>query len=125
MDNTQYFCRTGIFTRNNGQVALTNIHRPEQSTALDDWLGIVVSLADGQHTIEMLFDYLAGQYPQAPDNLKKTLYSVVERLVEGKIIRLSKEAVSLPYYLSAPLEELDVAKAKKLIEEDGYIQSNT
>jgi len=28
--------------------------------------------------------------------------------------------VQLPYYLAAPIEHLDIEKAKKLIKEDGY-----
>ena len=54
MNNTQYFYRTAIFTRENNQVALVDIYHPEQLTPLDDWLGTVVSLADGGHTIQEL-----------------------------------------------------------------------
>ena len=46
MDNKQYFYRTIVFTRNNNQVALADINHPEKVTPLDEWLGIVVSLAD-------------------------------------------------------------------------------
>ena len=120
MDNTQYFYRNIIFTRKNNQISLVDINQPDSVTPLDDWLAIVVSLADGRHTIQELIDYMSKQYQQAPEGLEKTLHSVIERLEEGKIIQLSKSAVSLPYYLSLPIEELDLEKAKKLIKEDGY-----
>jgi len=120
MDNTQFFYRTAIFTRKDNQVALADIYQPETSSPLDDWMGIVVSLADGKHTIQELVDYLGNRYQQVPENLEETLHSVIERLIEGKIIQLSKEAVELPYYLASPIEELDIEKAIGLIQEDGY-----
>lgn len=120
MENTAYFYRTAIFTRINNQVALADISQPGNTTPLDDWMGIVVSLADGQHTIQELVDYMGTQYQQAPDNLEETLHSVVDRLQEGKIIQLSEQAVDLPYYLASPIEELDIDKATDLIRKDGY-----
>lgn len=120
MDNNQYFYRTVIFTRKNGQIALADIENPKHITPLDGWLGTVISLADGQHTIQELIGYMAGQYPQAPDNLEKTLHSVIERLEEGKMLQLSDKTVELPYYLASPIEELDLEKARALIKEDGY-----
>ncbi len=123
MDNKQYFYRTIVFTRNNNQVALADINQTENVTPLDEWLGIVVSLADGQHTIQELMDYLSSKYHQPPSNLEQTLYSAIERLEDGSLIKLSENAVTLPYYLASPIEELDLEKARKLIQEDGY--SNT
>ena len=117
MDNTQFFSRTVIFTRKD-KIALVDINQPEDITPLENWLGIVVSLADGQHTIQELIDYMSGRYQEVPANLEETLYSVIERLQEGKIILLSEKAVDLPYYLAAPIEELDIKKAKNLIKED-------
>ncbi len=120
MENTAYFYRTAIFTRTNNEVALADISQPGNTTPLDDWMGIVVSLADGQHTIQELVDYMRVQYQQAPQNLEETLHSVIERLQEGKIIQLSEQAVELPYYLASPIEELDIDKATDLIRKDGY-----
>jgi len=122
MDNSQYFYRTAIFTRENNQVELVDINNPENTTPLDQWIGVVVSLADGKHSIQELIDYMTGRYQQAPDNLEKTIHSVIERLQEGKIIQLSDKAVELPYYLASPIEELDREKALELIKEDGYTQ---
>ena len=120
MNNAQYFYRTAIFTRENNQIALADINQPDKVTPLDDWLGTVLSLADGSHSIQELVDYLGNQYTMAPANLEETLHSVIERLLESKLIKLSDTAVTLPYYLAAPMEELDLDKAKKLILEDGY-----
>tara|TARA_R110001592_G_scaffold363321_1_gene683783 strand:- start:50494 stop:50865 length:372 start_codon:yes stop_codon:yes gene_type:complete len=122
MNHSQYFYRTVTFTRKHNQVALADINQPDQTSPLDDWMGIVFSLADGNHTIQELIDYMRVQYPQAPANLEETLHSVIERLQEGKIIQLSDKAVVLPYYLASPVEELDLEKATDLIQQDGYIQ---
>lgn len=125
MDNAQYFYRNVIFSNINNQISLADIDHPERVTSLDGWPGIVVSLADGQHTIQQLIDYMSKQYQEAPVNLEETLHSVVERLEEGKIIQLSKSVVSLPYYLTLPIEELDIEEAKKLVMEDGYNSSSS
>ena len=90
---------------------------------MEDWMGTVVSLADGKHSIAQLIDYLGQQYPQKPENLEETLHSVIERLLEGEMIELSDEPVELPYYLSAPIEALDVEKAKKMIAEEEAAKS--
>ncbi len=117
MDNTQYFYRSAIFTRKNGQIALADINQPDAITPLDEWLGIVVSLADGKHTIQELIDYLLMhyKYEDVPENLEETLHSVIDRLKDGNIIQLSEKEVDLPYYLASPIEELDIEKAKSLI----------
>ena len=122
MNNSQYFYRTAIFTRRDNQVALADINQPDNTSPLEDWMGIVVSLADGKHSIQELIDYMANRYQQVPDNLEKTLHSVIERLQEGQIIQLSDNAVELPYYLVSPIEELDREKALELIQKDGYTQ---
>ncbi len=121
MDKTQYFYRTAIFTRKDNQVSLVDIEKPDDTTPMEDWMAIVVSLADGRHTVNELIDYMRAQYQSAPQELEDTLYSVLERLQEGNIVQLSEQAVELPYYLAEPLESLDIEKAKKLIKEDGYI----
>lgn len=119
MDKTQFFYRTAIFTRKAGKVALADINNPADTTELQEWLGIVVSLADGQHSIQDLIDYMLSQYQQPPERLEETLDSVIERLLEGKMIQLSDKSVELPYYLASPIEQLDIEKAKKLMKEDG------
>tara|TARA_R110001592_G_scaffold310495_1_gene585092 strand:+ start:6797 stop:7183 length:387 start_codon:yes stop_codon:yes gene_type:complete len=123
MDNTQFFYRNVIFTRSNDQISLVDINLPDKVMPLDKWLGTVVSLADGHHTIQQLIDYMGAQYREVPENLEQTLHSVIKRLEEDSVIQLSKRFVSLPYYLILPLEELDIEKAKKMIIEDAYDSS--
>tara|TARA_R110002050_G_scaffold165005_2_gene295230 strand:- start:86 stop:457 length:372 start_codon:yes stop_codon:yes gene_type:complete len=120
LDKSHYFYRTVIFTRKAGIVALADISNPTETTALEEWFGVVISLADGKHTLQELTDFMAKQYQQKPDRLDDTLESVIERLVESKMLKLSTQAVELPYYLAAPIEQLDIDKARKLIIEDGY-----
>ncbi len=120
LDKLQYFYRTVIFTRKAGIVALADINNPTQTTKLEEWFGVVISLADGKHTLQELTDYMSQQYQQKPERLDDTLESVIERLIESKMLKLSEKAVELPYYLAAPVEQLDIDKAQKLISEDGY-----
>ena len=120
MNNEQYFYRRAIFTRRDNQIALVDINQPDRVTPLDDWLGTVVSLADGHHSIQQLIDYVGSQYADPPANLPQTLHSVIERLHEGKLIGLSDTAVTLPYYLAEPVEDLDLKVARTQIEEDGF-----
>ena len=120
MDNTQFFYRTATFTRANQQVGLADINNPKNIVPLDEWLGVVVSLADGHHTIQEMISFMSRQYQQTPENLEKTLHSVIERLVEENVIQLSNRVTTLPYYLAMPIEELDINKAKQLMIEDNY-----
>lgn len=120
MEKSHYFYRTVVFTRKAGIVALADINNPTESTALEEWFGVVISLADGKHTLQELTDFMAKQYQQKPERLDDTLESVIERLVESKMLKVSEKAIKLPYYLSAPIEQLDIEKAQKLILEDGY-----
>lgn len=120
MNNSHYFYRTVVFTRKNSQIGLVDINQPDNVTPLDDWLGTVVSLADGSHSIQEMIDYMGAQYPVPPPNLEETLHSALERLQEGELIKLSESPVTLPYYLSEPIEKLDLEKARKGVEDDGY-----
>ncbi len=120
MNNSQYFYRTVVFTRKDNQIALADIYQPSKVSPLEDWLGTVVSLADGGHTIQELIDYMASRYPSPPENLEGTLHSVIERLIEGDLIKLSDTKITLPYYLASPIEELDLDKAREQIHADGY-----
>jgi len=119
MDNTQFFYRNIPFTRKDGQVALVDLFQPENSTPLDGWLGTVVSLADGFHTIQQLIEYMGSQYPNPPEKLEDTLHSVITRLIDGGIIQVSQRVTTLPYYLSAPIEELDNERARKSAQDEG------
>ena len=124
MNNSQYFYRTVIFTRHDNRVALADIDQPDKITPLDEWMGTILSLADGAHSIQEMIDYMRSRYPEPPENLEQTIHSVIDRLKNGKLIQFSDKPVSLPYYLAAPVEQLDLDKAKRLIKEDGYDNVN-
>lgn len=120
MNNSHYFYRTAIYTQKNNEIGLVDINQLDNVTPLDEWLGLVVSLADGAHSIQELLDYVSSRYSSVPANLEETIHSVIERLEEGSLIKLSDKPVALPYYLAEPIEALDLEKARKLIAEDGY-----
>ncbi|MEJ1381801.1 MAG: hypothetical protein RPT95_12700 [Candidatus Sedimenticola sp. (ex Thyasira tokunagai)] len=126
MRTEQYFYRLNAFTRRNDEVSLINKDNLSETVSVEPWMGTVIALADGQHTIAELISYLAGCYEgDTPDTLENTIGSVIERLVESEIIQLSDTTVELPYHLSRALEELDPAIAKPLLDEDGYKQAQT
>jgi len=120
MDNSKYFYRTAVFTQQNNQVSLADIEQPDKISPLEGWMGVVISLADGEHTVQQLIDYMTQQYPEPPANIQETLHSVIERLEEGDLLKLCDEKVTLPYYLASPIEQLDLDKARQLIQDDGY-----
>ncbi|MEN8168369.1 MAG: hypothetical protein ABFR65_12965, partial [Pseudomonadota bacterium] len=121
MERKKYFYRILAFTRLGGEVALIDKSDPAETIPLESWLGTVISLADGQHSIEELIDYLRGQYgSNVPAELERTVESVIERLIESQALMLSDESNVLPYHLSKPLEELDPNEAKLSMAEGGY-----
>ena len=122
MDKSKYFFRTAVFTYQEGEVGLVDVHESSDITTLDPWLGKVFAMADGQHTIQELVDCLSLQYPQGPPpDLEKTIESVIDRLTQVGVVRLTDEPIELPYYLAIPTEEQDDKKAKELMIKDGYI----
>ncbi len=122
MDTSKFFYRNAIFSKQGKSIYLIDFDKPDQNKEeLEPWFGIVFQLADGQHTLEQLYQYIASQYNgNTPPNLSDTLKSVVERMIEGKLIMLTKESTKLPYYLSMPYEMLDIDKAKKEFRKDRF-----
>ena len=122
MDTSQYFYRTVIFSKQGEKISLVDIHDPEkEALAFEPWLGVVVSLADGQHTIRELIDGIASRYDgEPPGELQRTLESAIERLMETEVIKLNDEPVELPYYLSLPVEHLNLEQAKQSMADDGH-----
>ncbi|MCP4974939.1 MAG: PqqD family protein [Maribacter sp.] len=120
METSQYFYRNVIISKEGEKVSLIDIYNPDnKGQAFEPWFGLVLQLADGQHTIDELFQHLSSKYNSVPPaNLEQTIHSVIERLAKSKFIVLTKEATELPYYLSLPYEQLDIAKAKKTLEQD-------
>jgi len=120
MDSSDYFYRNVIFSKKEDKISLVDIYKPNTNKQeLEPWFGLILQLADGQHTIEELLIHLTNKYNgNPPDNLDKTVQSVIDRLKKSNLIILTENKIKLPYYLSLPLEFLDVDKAKKMLEED-------
>lgn len=120
MDTSKYFYRNVIFSKKENQISLIDINNPDnERQTLESWFGVVLQLADGQHTIDELYSLLSNKYKGAsPANLKETIHSVIERLAKSNLIMLTDKVTELPYYLSRPYEYLDIEKAKKLLKED-------
>ncbi len=120
MDTSKYFYRNVIFSKKENQISLMDINNPDnERQTLEPWFGVVLQLADGQHTIDELYSLLSNKYKGAPPaNLKETIHSVIERLAKSNLIMLTDKVTELPYYLSRPYEYLDIEKAKKLLKED-------
>ena len=120
MNTEQFFYRNVIYSKVNNTVSIIDINKPEKKREdLEPWFGVIFQLADGQHTVEELYNLLAQKYTDgAPEDLLRTIISVIERLSETKLIMLSDVKTDLPYYLSVPYEMMDIEKAKKLLAED-------
>ena len=120
MEDSMYFYRNVTFSKSAGKVYLIDTFKPDDDPEeLEGWLGLILSMADGQHTIAELHEYLATKYTDGPPpNLKDTIESVVQRMSENKFLMLTDIKTELPYYLSLPYEQLDVDKAKEMMTED-------
>lgn len=123
MDKSSYFYRTLVYKKEDDKILLIDKEKLDKTIPLDPWLGLVVSLADGQHTIEQLTEHIKNQYKDAPPiNLKETVESVLERLIESKAIALSDSPYKLPYYLAVPQEEQNPAAAIEMMIQDGFLK---
>ncbi len=122
MDKFQYISRCVVFSKKGDKVSLVDLSDPEvEPLVYEPWLGLVVTLADGQHTIQELISYASQHYANGPPGeLVPTIESAVKRLSETGIVRLSDEPIELPYYLTLPAERLDVPRALHLMAENGY-----
>lgn len=121
MQLSDYFYRTLIYSEAEGQVHVYEKLPPHSLIPLDPWLGRVILLADGQHTLQELIDYMASQYRgDIPENYFKTIGSVIERLLESGAIALSETPYTLPYHLAMSKEQQDPAMSEKSMKEAGY-----
>ena len=122
MDRSQYISRCVVFSKKGDKVSLVDLCNPDvEPLVYESWLGLVVALADGQHSIQELISYASQHYANGPPGgLELTIESAVKRLSETGIVRLSDEPSALPYYLTLPAERLDVPRALHLMAENGY-----
>lgn len=125
MAHQEYFKRCTVYRLEGESVSIVDVHDDNAVTPLDPWMGVVVSLADGQHTVAQLIQHMSGQYAnEVPDNLTETIDSVVKRLVDAAVIELTDEPTKLPYYLSMPIDEQDPKVATELMVNDGFLQKH-
>jgi hypothetical protein len=122
MDSSQYISRCVVFSKKGDTVSMVDLSDPDaEPLVYEPWLGMVVTLADGQHTVEELISYASQHYAKSPPSgLDATIESAVKRLSDTGTIRLSDEPIELPYYLTLPAERLDVPRALRLMAENGH-----
>ena len=124
MDYSHYFKRNTVYKVEQDTVSIVDVNNGNTVTALDPWMGMVVTLADGQHSIDQLIAHMTGQYSEgAPDNLAETIESVITRLTDSDAIEITVRPSILPYYLRLPLDEQDPKEATKMMISDGFIQT--
>ena len=124
MDHSHYFKRTTVFNVEEDAISVVDVHKNNTLTPLDPWMGAVLSLADGQHTVAELISHMAAQYPNgAPENLTETLESVIEHLIEAKLVELTPHPSILPYYLQVPMDQQDQERATEMMINDGFLRS--
>lgn len=124
MEHAYYFKRNTVYKVDGDDISVVDVKDNNSLTTLDPWMAKVVSLADGQHTIDQLVQHFAAQYPEgAPDNLSETIDSVITRLTESDVIELTMRPSLLPYYLRLPIDEQDPKQATELMISDGFISN--
>lgn len=110
-----------MYTDANGQVSVYEKLPPHGLIPLEPWLGLVIQLADGQHTLQELIDYVADRYQgNVPESYLKTMGSVIERLLESGAMELSETPYTLPYHLAMPKDHQDPVLAERSMKEAGY-----
>lgn len=126
MDTALYFSRNAVYSKEGTTISLVDIFNDENpAIALESWFGNIFQLADGQHTVEELYVLVKNSFDgKPPSQLKKTILDVVQRLNDEGLVLLSEMPRELPYYLSGPVEQLDMEKAKQLLIEDRKASQN-
>ena len=123
MDHAHYFKRTTVYKVEGDTISVVDVHDNNTLTPLDPWMGAVISLADGQHTVSQLIQHMAAQYPNgAPDNLVETIESTIKRLSEAKVVELTPDPTTLPYYLNTPLDDQSPKVATEMMINDGFLR---
>ena len=67
MDTKQYFYRNLIFSKKGKAISIVDIHNPKNiKEELDPWFAMVFQLADGQHTVDQMYQFMTTQYDGTP-----------------------------------------------------------
>jgi len=123
MNRKHYFKRNTVYKVEANTISVVDVHEDNTVTPLDPWMGVVLSLADGQHTVAELIQHMAAQYSDgAPDNLADTLESVIKRLTDTDVIELTLRPSILPYYLRIPMDDQDPKQATEMMINDGFLR---
>jgi hypothetical protein len=123
LDHKHYFKRNTVYKVEANIISVVDVRENNTVTPLDPWMGVVLSLADGQHTVAELIQYMAALYPDgAPDNLVDTLESVIKRLTDTDVIELTLRPSILPYYLRIPMDDQDPKQATDMMINDGFLR---
>jgi hypothetical protein len=123
LNHAQYVKRNTVYKIEDETVSIVDVHENNNLTPLDPWMGVIVSLADGQHTLDQLIQHMTGQYPNGgPDNLVATIESAIKRLKETKVVELTFQPATLPYYLSMPIDDQDPKMATEIMINDGFLR---
>jgi hypothetical protein len=89
---------------------------------MDEWPQVIFLSADGKRTVSELTSELGRHYKDGiPPGLSEQTRSLVRALADRGFIMLHDRAIQLPYYLATPIEKQNMERAKKLMEEDGFI----
>ncbi len=122
MEHAYYFKRNTVYKVDGDEISIVDVKDHNNLTTLDPWMARVVSLADGQHTIDQLIQHMTAQYPDdVPSNLIETIESIITRLTELEAIELTMRPSLLPYYLRLPIDEQDPKEATEMMLNDGFI----
>ncbi len=120
--NEKFLSRCARFDMMDNQVVIIDPGAPRLVT-LDPWPELVFMAADGQNRVKDLADHLGKKYEDGPPKgLEKQVNQIVHNLLREGLVKLSDVPIELPYYLSIPRSEQDPDKAKKLMEDDGFIK---
>lgn len=123
MDESKYFFRKVVYTNKDGKTELIIGFEPIKTSPLEPWMSLVFLLADGLHTIEQLHEHIANLYKgNVPTDYKRTIDSVIKRLLESEVIGTSEKTMQLPPYLLTPFDEQVKKDSLKVMLEDGYLK---
>lgn len=119
--DTKYFSRNATFTMLQDKVVLIERSRPGTVT-MDEWPQLIFLSADGKRTVSEFTSELGQHYKDGiPPGLLEQTRGLMKALTDRGFILLHDQAMPLPYYLALPIERQDMERAKKLMEEDGFI----
>lgn len=121
----KYFFRTAQWDwLDEEMIHVIDNHAPRMIT-MDPWPQVIFLEANGQKTIHDFVYEMASKYGRketVPEELDATIIELINSLLDDKLIEISDESKSLPYYIDLPRSKQDLEKANKLMLSDGFIK---